>query len=575
MLEVDPRLTKDGQIVIHHDATLDRTTTGSGRVADHTLAELKSLFLKDINGNVTDCRIPTLDEVITWARGKTILVLDQKDVPLQVRVQKVVDHRAQGFVMLIVGSVSDAQTCHQLDKNICMEVMMGDQGTFQAFDKSGVPWRNIIAFVGHNPPKDKELLMMIHAKGARCMAGTSRNLDQQLVIDAARQPAELQSRYRDLLETGVDVIETDRPLEVGAMLFGSAPTATKSVTANSAEMETVKVAPDSDGFILHPSGERYVPWGHNYASVDIMHRLANDPGRVEREFAEMRAAGTTVARVHPEMPCFLAGPKEPDPAAIDQLRKLLSIAEKSGVYLKITGLACYRINDRMAWYDSMEEQQRWKTQAFFWETIAKTCADSPAVFAYDLVNEPAAVGKPEDGWYVGKMGDVEFCQRLTLDPRERNGDEIFREWTRRMVAAIRSQDQTHLITMGMLPFPGAYKVAAEQLDFVSPHLYPKTGKVDEEIKLLQRFDWGKPIVIGETFPLSCGADDERDFLLKSREIAHGWIGHWPDESTTELAKLKETGKATIQNAIWLSWVELFREIGPQMTGEKSQQHTRP
>ena len=113
------------------------------------------------------------------------------------------------------------------------------------------------------------------------------------------------------------------------------------------------------------------------------------------------------------------------------------------------------------------------------------------------------------------------------------------------------------------------RLAAKQLDFVSPHLYPKSGKVDEEIKLLKRFDWGKPIVIGETFPLRCGADDERDFLLKSREFAHGWIGHWPDDSPAELAELKETGKATIQNAIWLSWVELFQEIGPQMTDAKS------
>ncbi len=335
--------------------------------------------------------------------------------------------------------------------------------------------------------------------------------------------------------------------------------------ACAAGMETVKIAPDQKGFVLHPSGDRYVPWGHNYGSVDIMERLANDPARVEREFSEMKAAGTTVARIHPEMPRILVGPDKADPHALDQLRKLLKIAENSGIYLKITGLACYTIKDRMAWYDSMDEQGRWKTQAFFWETIARTCAESPAVFAYDLVNEPVAVGKPADGWYLGRMGEVEFCQRLSLNPGSRNGDDVFRAWTKRMVAAIRTHDQTHLITMGMLPFPGAYKAAAEQLDFVSPHLYPKTGKVDDEIKLLQQFAWGKPIVIGETFPLSCGADDERDFLLKSRDVAHGWIGHWPDESPAQLAELKKTGKATIANATWLSWVELFKEIGPQMT----------
>jgi len=84
-----------------------------------------------------------------------------------------------------------------------------------------------------------------------------------------------------------------------------------------------------------------------------------------------------------------------------------------------------------------------------------------------------------------------------------------------------------------------------------------------------RFDWGQPIVFGGTFPLSCGVDDPRDFLLNSRDFAHGWIGHWPDESPAKLTALKTSGKAPIHNLIWLSWVDLSREIDPQMTGKES------
>jgi hypothetical protein len=133
-----------------------------------------------------------------------------------------------------------------------------------------------------------------------------------------------------------------------------------------------------------------------------------------------------------------------------------------------------------------------------------------------------------------------------------------------MVVAIRKHDQKHLITLGMLPFPGAYKTAAEQLDFVSPHLYPKSKKVDEEIELLKKFDFGKPIVIGETFPLSCSTADEREFLLKSRGLAQGWIGHWPDDSPDKLKELKKQGQISIEQDIWLAWVDLFRELGPEM-----------
>jgi hypothetical protein len=328
--------------------------------------------------------------------------------------------------------------------------------------------------------------------------------------------------------------------------------------------EFVTISPDKKGFVLDPSGDRYVPWGNNYASVDIMQRLAKDPARVEREFADMKAAGATVARVHPEMPALLRGRGEANAQALDRLAHLLKIAENTGIYIQITGLACYKIKDRMAWYDALDDESRWKVQEFFWSTVARTCAKSPAVFCYDLVNEPAATGKRADGWYLGRMGDVEFCQRLALDQFKRSGDDIFRIWTKRMVAAIRKQDQRHLITLGMLPFPGAYKTAVEQLDFVSPHLYPKSNKVDAEIALLKQFDFGKPIVIGETFPLSCSAEEERAFLRKSRGLTQGWIGHWPDQSPEELAKLKKQGRITIEQSIWLSWVDLFREIGPEM-----------
>lgn len=43
LLEVSPRLSADGNVVIHHDSTLERTTTGTGKLSDQTLAELKQL----------------------------------------------------------------------------------------------------------------------------------------------------------------------------------------------------------------------------------------------------------------------------------------------------------------------------------------------------------------------------------------------------------------------------------------------------------------------------------------------------------------------------------------------------
>jgi glycerophosphoryl diester phosphodiesterase len=220
IMEIDPRYTKDGAIVVHHDATLERTTTGKGRVAELTLQELKELRLKDTEGVVTEFQIPTLDDVLRWARGKTILVLDQKDVPVEVRVRKVGEHRAEAYAMLIVYSFKDAQKCYELNKNIMMEVMIPNREKFYEFDETGIPWSNIIAFVGHAPPTDKELLQMIHAKGTCCIVGTSRNIDREFITNRASGIGAIERRYRALLLRGADVIETDLPREVGKLLYG-------------------------------------------------------------------------------------------------------------------------------------------------------------------------------------------------------------------------------------------------------------------------------------------------------------------------------------------------------------------
>lgn len=219
IMEIDPRYAKDGAIVVHHDPTLERTTTGTGRVAERTLRELKELRLKDSEGAVTEFRMPTLDEVLEWARGKTVLVLDQKDVPVEARVQKIEEHRAEAYAMLIVYSDADARKCYELNKDIMMEVMIPNRKRFEEFNKAGVPWSNIVAFVGHTAPTDVKLIEMIHAKGACCMVGTSRNLDRRLAVHRAGDTAAIERDYRTLLQNGPDLIETDLPRDVGKLLY--------------------------------------------------------------------------------------------------------------------------------------------------------------------------------------------------------------------------------------------------------------------------------------------------------------------------------------------------------------------
>ena len=225
MLEIDLRFSKDGEIVLHHDATLDRTTSGTGPLSDRTLQELRQLRLKDSEGQLTDYSMPTLDEALEWARGKTIVILDKKDVPVDVCVKKIQQHHAHAYAMVMAYSVKEIQACYQLDPDIMMEVMIGDPKRLSEFEGAGVPWNRVIAFVGHAPPNDQTLLSQIHSRGTLCMAGTSRNLDRRLIGAGDASLVELRLEYQQRIDFGVDLLETDLPVQVAGLLYSEARTA--------------------------------------------------------------------------------------------------------------------------------------------------------------------------------------------------------------------------------------------------------------------------------------------------------------------------------------------------------------
>lgn len=77
IVEVDLARTKDGQLILMHDKKLDRTTTGSGAVSDHTLAEIKALKLRNGCHIKTIYKVPTLEEALLLAKGRIMLNLDK------------------------------------------------------------------------------------------------------------------------------------------------------------------------------------------------------------------------------------------------------------------------------------------------------------------------------------------------------------------------------------------------------------------------------------------------------------------------------------------------------------------
>ncbi len=356
-----------------------------------------------------------------------------------------------------------------------------------------------------------------------------------------------------------------------AALLGCVP-----ARAEPDRMQWIAVSQDRKGFVLDPSGRPFVPWGFNY-DHDDKGRLIEDYWEdswptVEAHFGQMKQLGANVVRIHLQLGRFMEGPDRPNGKALDRLGKLLELAERQRLYLDLTGLGCYRKPDVPAWYDKLSEKERWAAQARFWQAVAGRSAGSPAVFCYDLMNEPVVPGgKRKDGEWLGPpFGDKYFVQFITLDQADRPRPDVARQWVHRLAEAIREKDKRHLITVGLVDWsldrPGLTsgfvpEKVAKDLDFVSVHLYPKKGRVNDALETLAGFAVGKPVVIEETFPLACSLKELEEFLDGSKKHAAGWIGFYWGKPPGELRRSN-----SIADALTLGWLELFerkaKEVAP-------------
>ena len=79
MLEIDVQRTKDGVLILMHDHNLDRTTTGSGNIADTDWEDIAKLNLKDHKGNVTAYKVPKLEDALLACKDRIMINLDKAD----------------------------------------------------------------------------------------------------------------------------------------------------------------------------------------------------------------------------------------------------------------------------------------------------------------------------------------------------------------------------------------------------------------------------------------------------------------------------------------------------------------
>ncbi len=218
MLEMDVAKTKDNHLIIMHDKTLDRTTTGKGFVADYTLESIKKLFLKNGANIATKYKVPTLEEALILSKGKILVNLDKSydyfDEAFQVAKKTGTTKQIiiKGFNKTVDQVVLDFGS--KLDSIIFMPVINLDTEpkASQILDdfQSKLKVKAVEIVFSTDTSKVLKRFSTIKSKGSRVWVNSLwGTLNAGHEDDAAIKNTD--SIYGWYLKNGVNMIQTDRP----------------------------------------------------------------------------------------------------------------------------------------------------------------------------------------------------------------------------------------------------------------------------------------------------------------------------------------------------------------------------
>ncbi len=317
---------------------------------------------------------------------------------------------------------------------------------------------------------------------------------------------------------------------------------------------------------IDEEGQVFTPWGLNYTNAEGVNLIEDQWydnavwGLIEEDFKDMKALGANIVRIHLQYHQFMLDIDTPNESSFDKLDSLVSLANENELYLDITGLAAYRKGDQPAFYDNLNDSMRWVSHKNFWAELALRMNGESAVFAYNLMNEPlVSVGCSSNTnceWLPGdSFGGFHFVQNITRDP-DNMYSETMKEWIATLTDTIRVHDPITPITFGVIDL-GSYNQFAEDLDYLSPHIYPKSGEIEASVMKLMANASESPIVIEEIFNLHCSIEELDEFLASANGYYQGIMGHYSGISIDEL------DESDIVQAINKNFLVYFRDNAPK------------
>lgn len=164
IVELDVKRTKDGELILMHDRTLDRTTTGKGLISDATWDAISKLKLRNGCNIRTIHNVPTLKEALLHAKGKIMINLDQADLYFD-QIYKLLEETGTTKQIIMKGRKSASEVKVQfgsyLDDVIYMPIVDLDkpdaEQQIEAFIKDMAPVAFELLYVKDSNPLPQKL----------------------------------------------------------------------------------------------------------------------------------------------------------------------------------------------------------------------------------------------------------------------------------------------------------------------------------------------------------------------------------------------------------------------------------
>lgn len=223
IMEIDLKKTKDGVLILMHDRTIDRTTSGKGKPEDYTWQEIQKFTLRNGLGRITEHKIPTFKEFLLAAKGRILIDVD-KGYDYFLDVVKLL--RETGTLEQTIINVNDNTTLDEVEAKygkvpediILMPIVaFKDKAKAQQVIKSYLPRRNTIFQMVWSDDAmiaDEDFIALKKQDYGVWLNSLWASLNGGHDDDRAVEQNQPNETWGWLIEKGATIIQTDRPKEL-------------------------------------------------------------------------------------------------------------------------------------------------------------------------------------------------------------------------------------------------------------------------------------------------------------------------------------------------------------------------